>query len=269
VTRSRRQRGTRRLWWVLAGIGASLLAYSVYVLAGLPPRAEIRTLRRTNPRETSVMRQRAAEARRAGRRPHRVQQWVSLRHVSRSLIYAVVAAEDAKFFGHEGFDWEAMRESVERNVKRHRFARGGSTITQQLAKNLYFSTHKSITRKLREVIVTSWIEDEISKPRILELYLNLIEWGDGIYGCEAAARFYYGKPAAALDDVEAAGLAAMIPNPHKINPRVSPQRHARAQRRVLRLMKLQGYLRWDVAGLGQAPPAPTPSSTGEAEVEED
>ena len=251
----------------MAGGGVALLGYGLYVLAGLPPRAEVRALVRTNPRETSVMRQLEAEARKAGRKPRRVQQWVSLRQVSRALIYAVVAAEDAKFFGHEGFDWVAMRESVERDVKRRRFSRGGSTITQQLAKNLYFSTHKTITRKLRELIVTSWIEDEVSKPRILELYLNLIEWGDGIYGCEAASRFYYGEPAAALDDTEAAGLAAMIPNPRRINPRVAPQRFARAQRRVLRMMRWQGYLRWDVKGLGHAPPSPTPSQEEEADVE--
>ena len=135
-----------------------------------------------------------------------------------------------------------------------RFARGGSTITQQLAKNLFFTTNRSLVRKLREVIVARWLEEELGKRRILELYLNVIEWGDGVYGAQAAAQRYYGKPASALDEVEAAGLAAMIPNPRRINPRVTPQRHARAQRRVLWLMRGAGYLKREAGGLGAEPP---------------
>jgi monofunctional biosynthetic peptidoglycan transglycosylase len=152
----------------------------------------------------------------------------------------VVTAEDARFFGHGGVDWQALRESAERDWQQRRFVRGGSTITQQLAKNLYFSTHKSLLRKLRELVVARWLEQDLPKRRILELYLNVIEWGDGIYGCEAAAQAYYGKPAAALDVREAAGLAAMIPNPRRINPKLDPARHARAQARVLWLMGLAG-----------------------------
>ena len=110
----------------------------------------------------------------------------------------MIAAEDQNFFGHEGVDWEAIQESVEKNVEKGRFARGGSTITQQLAKNLFFGTRKSVTRKLRELVVTRWLEEDLSKRRILALYLNVIEWGDGVYGCEAAARRYYGKPASDL-----------------------------------------------------------------------
>ena len=111
---------------------------------------------------------------------------------------------------------------MEKNLEKRRFARGGSTITQQLAKNLYFGTEKSPTRKLRELIVTRWIEDDLTKRRILELYLNVIEWGDGLYGAEAAARRYYGKAASDVDANEAAGLAAMIPNPRRINPAGQP-----------------------------------------------
>lgn len=175
-----------------------------------------------------------------GRKPRRSQIWVPLPRVSRALIRAVVASEDAKFFGHEGVDWEALRESVEKDLHTGRFARGGSTITQQLAKNLFFTTRKSPQRKVREFIVARWLEEDLSKRRILELYLNVIEWGDSVYGCEAAARRYYGKSAGALDLQEAAGLAAMIPNPRRINPRVNPAWHARAQRRVLRLLGLAG-----------------------------
>jgi monofunctional biosynthetic peptidoglycan transglycosylase len=175
--------------------------------------------------------------------------------VSRHLIHAVLASEDQGFFGHEGVDWKAIEESIEKNVERRRFARGGSTITQQLAKNLYFGTSKTPLRKVRELVVTQWLEADLTKARILALYLNLIEWGDGIYGCEAAARSWYGKPASALSATEAAGLAAMIPNPRRINPRVSALRHERATRRVLWLMGQAGYIGRDVAGLGAEPPA--------------
>jgi len=236
---------------VLAG-----LLYAGWVVGGLPSRAEVRALGRTNPGVTSLMRQREEEARRAHRPYRRVQVWVPISSVSRHLIHAVIAAEDQKFFGHEGVDWEAMKKSVEADRARGGFVRGGSTITQQLAKNLFFTTHKSITRKLRELVVARWLEHDLSKKRILELYLNVIEWGDGTYGAQAAARRYYAKPVSDLDPAEAAGLAAMIPNPRRINPLVDPRRLARAQRRVLWLMATAGYIERDAAGLGTEPPPP-------------
>jgi monofunctional biosynthetic peptidoglycan transglycosylase len=241
---------------------AALLAYGSYVVIGLPRPAEVRRLRQENPSETSVMRQRDEEARRSGRRSRRVRRWVPLSRVSRHLVCAVVVAEDPNFFGHEGIDWGAVRESIETNVKKRRFARGASTITQQLAKNLFFTTRKSVTRKLREMIVARWLEDDLSKRRILELYLNVIEWGDGLYGCESAARRYYGKSAAHLSAAEAAGLTAMIPSPRRINRRVDPTRHARAQRRILRLMQRFRFVRRQVGRIGTlpvAPSTPTPS----------
>jgi len=200
------------------------------------------------------MEQRAEEARAKGRRARAAVSWVPLTRVSRHLIHAVLASEDQGFFGHEGVDWKAIEESIEKNVARRRFARGGSTITQQLAKNLYFGTRKSFVRKARELVVTWWLETDLSKARILALYLNLIEWGEGVYGVEAAARHWYGKAAAELSVSEAAALAAMIPNPRRINPRVSPARHERATRRVLWLMGRAGYIGRDVAGLGAEPP---------------
>jgi len=247
-----------RRWPILGGLlAAGGLAYAVYVVMGLPPRADVRALARTNPGPTGVMRQRAEEVRAKGRVARRTQTWVPLSRVSRHLINAVLVAEDPKFFGHEGVDWEAVKESVEANVKKGRFARGGSTITQQLAKNLFLTTRKSLTRKLRELLVARWLEEDLTKKRILELYLNVIEWGDGLYGCEAAAELYYGKPAAELNETEAAGLAAMIPSPRRINPRVSPLRHLRAQRRILWLMAHAGYVRREAAGLGAEPPPET------------
>jgi monofunctional biosynthetic peptidoglycan transglycosylase len=247
--------GLKRLLLALLGL---LAAAAAVFWAGLPSRAEVRALARTNPDRTSLMRQRAGEAERAGRKPRPAQQWVPLRSVSRHLIQAVLAAEDQKFFGHEGVDWEAIQDSVEKNRQQGRFARGGSTITQQLAKNLFFTTHKNLLRKARELVVASWLERDLSKVRILELYLNVIEWGDGVWGCQAAALRYYGKPASALSVEEAAGLAAMIPNPRRINPRANAARHARAQRRVLWLMAHAGYLKADTRRLGTVPPEPEP-----------
>jgi monofunctional biosynthetic peptidoglycan transglycosylase len=232
-----------------------LAALAAWVWLGLPPRSQVRDLATANPTRTRLMEQREEEAKAKGRRPRVSQSWVPLSRVSRHLIHAVLASEDQSFFGHQGVDWKAIEESIEKNVERRRFARGGSTITQQLAKNLYFGTSKTPLRKVRELVVTRWLERDLTKARILALYLNLIEWGDGIYGCEAAARSWYGKPASALSATEAAGLAAMIPNPRRINPRVSALRHERATRRVLWLMGQAGYIGRDVAGLGAEPPA--------------
>ena len=257
----------RRRRLILLAILSTPLLYLGFVAAGLPARSEVRRLARHRPRETSVMRQRDTEARRAGRTPRRVWRYVPLSAISRHLVHAVVAAEDPNFFGHEGIDWGAVRESIEVDIKRRRLVRGGSTITQQLAKNLFFTTYKSPTRKLRELVVARWLEEDLSKGRILELYLNVIEWGDGVYGCESAARLYYGRPAAALNETEAAGLAAMIPSPRRINPRVNPARHARAQRRILRLMKRIKFVKRQVRRFGATPtPTPTPVPTPAADI---
>ena len=244
---------------------AALAAFAFYLWWGLPARSEVRALAQKNPGRTAVMLQREGEAKAARQKPGHSQAWVPLSRVSRNVIHAVLSSEDQKFFGHEGVDWDAVRESVEANRKAGRFARGGSTLTQQLAKNLYFSTHKSLVRKARELLVSRWLEQDLTKARILELYLNVIEWGDGVYGCEAAARRYYGKSCAALDETEAAGLAAMIPNPRRINPRVNAARLARAQRRVLWLMGQAGYL--GRAGMGAEPPPPPEPVDDEEEDE--
>ena len=243
----------RRL--ILLGVVA-LSTLLAYLWLGLPGRGEVRALAKDNPGLTGVMRQREKEARAAGRTPRRQQAWVPLSRVSRHLVHAVLSSEDQNFFGHQGIDWDAIEKSVQEDRQKWRLARGGSTITQQLAKNLFFTTHKSPVRKLRELVVAHWLEADLGKRRILELYLNVIEWGDGVYGAEAAAQRYYGKPASALDADEAAGLAAMIPNPRRINPRVDPPRFARAQRRVVWLMAHAGYL--SRSGLGAEPPPVEP-----------
>jgi monofunctional biosynthetic peptidoglycan transglycosylase len=244
---------------LVAVVGAFALA--AYVWLGLPARGEVRALAGSNPGTTGVMRQRDEEARAAGRSPRRQQIWVPISRVSRHLVHAVLSSEDQKFFGHQGVDWDAIEKSVQEDRKQWRLARGGSTITQQLAKNLFFTTHKSPVRKVRELFVARWLEEDLTKRRILELYLNVIEWGDGVYGAEAAAQRYYGKPASALDADEAAGLAAMIPNPRRINPRVDPGRFARGQRRVIWLMAHAGYL--SRSGLGAEPPPLEPADEDE------
>ena len=243
----------RRL--ILLGVVA-LATLLAYLWLGLPGRGEVRALAKSNPALTGVMRQREKEALAAGRTPRRQQTWVPLSRVSRHLVHAVLSSEDQNFFGHQGVDWDAIEKSVQEDRKKWSFARGGSTITQQLAKNLFFTTHKSPVRKLRELLVAHWLEEDLGKRRILELYLNVIEWGDGVYGAEAAAQRYYGRPASALDADEAAGLAAMIPNPRRINPRVDPRRFASAQRRVVWLMAHAGYL--SRSGLGAEPPPVEP-----------
>jgi len=139
--------------------------------------------------------------------------WVDYNRVSIHLKRAVVAAEDSRFLAHEGFDWEGIEKAVEKNLKKGRIVAGGSTISQQLAKNLFLSASRNPFRKLQEAVITVMIEALWSKQRILEVYLNVIEWGNGIYGAEAASRRYYRISAAGLGPEQAAHLAAMIPNP--------------------------------------------------------
>ena len=140
-------------------------------------------------------------------------QWVEYRRISTHLKRAVIAAEDAKFIAHEGFDWEGIETALEKNLKKGKVVAGGSTISQQLAKNLFLSASRNPLRKVQEAAITVMIETVWSKRRILEVYLNVIEWGNGIYGAEAAARRYFKAPAANLGPDESALLAAMIPNP--------------------------------------------------------
>jgi monofunctional biosynthetic peptidoglycan transglycosylase len=139
--------------------------------------------------------------------------WVPYKKISMNLKRALVASEDANFIEHEGFDWEALQKAYEKNLKKGKVVAGGSTISQQLAKNLFLSGRRSLLRKAQEAVITVMIESVMSKRRIFEIYLNIIEWGNGVFGAEAAARYYFRKGAAELDAFEAAKLAAMVPNP--------------------------------------------------------
>ncbi len=170
---------------------------------------------RSNPTTTALIEQRRAEARAAGR-PFRPElRWIPLERISRRLVDAVVASEDATFFGHHGFDWEALREAIRHNIARGRYARGASTITQQLAKNLALGTEKSLLRKGREALLTIRLERRLDKRRLLALYLNVVEWGDGVFGAEAGAQRHFGTSAASLTTAQAVVLASMLPAPRR------------------------------------------------------
>ena len=159
------------------------------------------------------------KAAREKRKSYRVYQvWTPFSKISPYLVKAVLIAEDDKFWKHEGFDYEAIQKAIEKDLKAKKFKFGGSTITQQLARNLYLSPDKSMIRKMSEAIITWRMEKILPKKRILELYLNVVEWGDGIFGVEAASRHYYEKPSSELSPEEAARLASVLPNPRKYNP---------------------------------------------------
>lgn len=218
--------------WMIAA-PAIMFAYFAYIYLTLP---DVRPLRTTNPSTTAFMELRAREARAKGHQPRRVQRWASYRNISPDLKRAVLVAEDSAFWDHEGVDFEQLQESLETDWARGRLLRGGSTITQQLAKNLYLSPSKNPIRKLRELIIARRLEAELKKSRILELYLNVIEWGDGVYGAEAASRAYFHTSAAALGPGESAMLAAAIINPRVLNPARPTAGLVRRQQLILRRM---------------------------------
>jgi monofunctional biosynthetic peptidoglycan transglycosylase len=223
----------RRVARLAVAIPAILFAYASYVYITTP---DVRSLRTKNPETTAFMELRAREARARGEKPRRTQRWVRYGRISPQLVRAVLVTEDSKFWRHDGLDYQQIKESMEVNLERGEFARGASTITQQLAKNLYLSPSKNPVRKLRELLIARRLETELTKQRILELYLNVIEWGNGIYGAEAAARAYFGKPASQLDAPESALLAAAIANPRIMNPASPTARLRRRQQMVLRRM---------------------------------
>jgi len=185
---------------------------------------DLSKLKKENPKKTALMEYRERASKEKGGKYKIYQSWVSFSKISPYLIKAVLIAEDDKFWKHEGFDYEAIQKALERDLKAKKFKFGGSTISQQLARNLYLSPEKSLLRKISEAIITWRMEQVLSKKRILELYLNVVEWGDGIFGVEAASRHYYGKPSSELNPEEAARLASVLPNPRKYNP-IGDQRY--------------------------------------------
>jgi monofunctional glycosyltransferase len=221
-----------------AGYAILILFLSQYVML---PNNSLQDLRKENPGKTALMEQRADEAQSEGKGFALQQQWVPMSRISPNLVHAVITSEDGTFYEHAGIDWYELDKSIEKDIEKGKPARGGSTITQQLAKNLFFSTSKSYGRKLKELIVALRMERQLSKKRILELYLNVIEWGPGIFGAEAASRRYFGKPASQLSREEAACMAAVIPSPLKHAPNSGSAYVARRSSLILTRMSSRGY----------------------------
>ncbi len=215
-------------------IGLPLAGVGLYWLVTFP---DVARLAKANPRSTALMKTRLSEAREQGRLAKPEWTWVPLSHIAPSLQRAVIVAEDASFYEHEGFDWEGLREAIVRNLGAGKLERGGSTITQQLAKNLYLSSEKRLLRKAREALITSALEQHLTKQRILELYLNVVEWGHDVYGAEAAARHHFDKAADELTPDEAALLAAILPAPRRHDPLEITPYLVRRQQHILRWMR--------------------------------
>jgi monofunctional biosynthetic peptidoglycan transglycosylase len=209
---ARAVRRPRRRWlrWVFRGLLFLVVAFVAFQLWFF---AQVAWWAWFNPSDSAFMR--AERERLAQTRPGLAMRhtWVPYERISVHLKRAVIAAEDANFTEHDGIDWDAIEKAREANRRKGKVVRGGSTITMQLAKNLFLSGERSYVRKGQELIITTMIEAVMSKRRILELYLNLAEWGEGVFGCEAGARHYYGVPAAQVGPAQAARMAAMLPRP--------------------------------------------------------
>ncbi len=224
-------RRSRFAWsrWFVGALGVGF-AYLAWVYLTLP---DVRALATTNPETTAFIEIRRDEAHDAGKSFTLRRRWVPYNRISNHLKRAVIVAEDSAFFEHEGLDYQQIRESIEDSLEDGGAIRGASTITQQLAKNLYLSESRNPARKLKELIITRRLETALSKRRIFEIYLNSIEWGDGIFGCEAAARAYFGKSCADLGPAEAALMAGAIINPRVHSPAKPTRRLLRRQQIIL------------------------------------
>ncbi|HWR02272.1 MAG TPA: monofunctional biosynthetic peptidoglycan transglycosylase [Chlorobaculum sp.] len=203
---------------------------------------DVSTLVKSNPGKTAFMEYREAQWRQDGLDKTIHQRWVPLKRVSPALVKAILISEDDKFWKHDGFDYEAMESAVEKNMKEGKFKFGASTISQQLAKNLFLSPSKNPIRKIKEAILTWRIEHTLSKRRILELYVNIAEWGDGIFGIEEAAHHYYGTSAAGLSASQASKLAAVLPNPIRFSPVGSSRFVTARSNRIYSIMVKRGVV---------------------------
>ncbi|SDE57223.1 monofunctional biosynthetic peptidoglycan transglycosylase [Myxococcus virescens] len=184
---------------------------------------DVRSLQTQNPRTTALITQRAEEALAEGKKPRVRQAWVPLEAVAPHAVDAVLSSEDARFYKHEGVDWIEVENALEQSVRKARLGRGASTLTQQLAKNLYLSTDRSLLRKGKELLLARQLETHLSKQHILTLYVNVVEWGEGVYGIEAAAREHFGTSARALSVAQGAMLAGMLPAPRRWLPAQKPE----------------------------------------------
>jgi monofunctional biosynthetic peptidoglycan transglycosylase len=227
---------------VLLALGCGILAAALTVGALWISLPSVDALAFRIPRTTALIEQRRAEALHIGRRFRIDMRPVRLDQVSPSLVDAVLLSEDAGFFGHGAFDWTEMRNALGHDLRTRRFIRGASTISQQLAKNLYLGTEKSLLRKAREAVLAVKLERALPKRRILALYLNVAEWGNGVFGAEAAARVHFGTAAANLGPAQAAVLASMLPAPRRCDLSSPSRWLKRRSRRVLDRMREAGRL---------------------------
>jgi monofunctional biosynthetic peptidoglycan transglycosylase len=205
--RARRFSVWRWLSWAVILFAALVLAVQLWFYG------HILYWRDANPAMTSFMSSRLDSLRDKSSKAKLDHVWVPYDRISMNLKRAIIAAEDAKFIDHEGFDWEGIQRALDRNQKKGKVVAGGSTITQQLAKNLFLSGERSWPRKAQEAVIAGMLESAMDKRRIFEIYLNVAEWGENVFGAEAAARHYFGIPAAQLSAEQAARLAAMLPRP--------------------------------------------------------
>lgn len=229
-------------WAKTHKIKSLLIVVCVWVVVefALLPYGEIGRLKTSNPTETAFMGEHEERARDAGKSFKKIQRWIPLSRIPKDAVSAVIVAEDGTFWSHEGFDWFEFQESVKRNLEEGRAARGASTITQQLVKNLFLSSSKNPLRKLKEWVLTWYTERTLKKTRILELYLNVIEWGNGVYGIEAASQYYFGKSVSQLDRSECARLAAIIPSPRRFRADGDSRYVERHSRIILKRMEARG-----------------------------
>jgi len=245
---------------VLAALAVALLAVALVVAAALGAASHpVGALATRAPRETAMMRARVAEAASDGRRLSIDQRWVPYERISPLLCRAVLVAEDDAFFSHGGLDWAEIGAAARRNLEAGRIVRGGSTITQQLARNLFLGEQRTLSRKLEEAFIAVRLERALTKRRIFELYLNLIEWGDGIYGAEAASQRIFGMSAANLGPREAVLLAAVIINPRRYSPLDPGRRIERRVRVIAGRLKRRGDIdeqAYQLAINAPLPPAP-------------
>jgi monofunctional glycosyltransferase len=249
---------------VLLILLAALAAWLLFELITFP---DVTELKNAPPKTTAFMEQRKKQLRADGKPDELKWRWVPYGRISPYLRRGVLVAEDNSFYEHEGVDTKGLKEAFERNLKRRKLTHGGSTITQQLAKNLYLSPSRNPLRKLREYFIARSLEKHLTKKRILEIYLNVVEMGETVYGAEAASRHYFGKSAAGLSAREAALLAGCLPNPRVMNPG-NPNKRLRArQRMILSRMRRWGYmLERDV--LTEKKPEPEKTETTETTATE-
>ncbi|NIT62200.1 MAG: monofunctional biosynthetic peptidoglycan transglycosylase [Aliifodinibius sp.] len=224
----------RVLIYLISGIFFILCAFVGYAIFTLP---DVTELIDTNPTTTSFIEYRKQEAREEGKTLRIHRRWIDWQYIPKVLKRTIVVAEDAAFWVHEGIDWHEVESALRENWEEGKIVRGASTISQQTAKNLYLTPHRNIYRKLKEFLITKELESRLNKRRILEIYLNCIEMGEGIFGIRSASNIYFGKHPSQLDISEMVRLAAILPNPRQLHPNQSSPELAWRSRTILNRLR--------------------------------